>query len=121
MQDNVILKGSSQTFNIHGYTAKAFGECVYPVMFQGEKVGQEKYDKLKEVLGFLETFVADGKFSAGNDEVRTCYTSILNLAEPYCSVQMTIGDIALVATYSSMKASGLEQVLSVCAMCCDFF
>ena len=87
------------------------------MMFRGEKVEQEKYDKLKEVLAFLETFVADGKFSAGNDEVRTCCYSFLNLAEPYCSVQMTIGDIALVATYSSMKASGLEQVLFVHAMC----
>jgi len=74
-----------------GVFYKAYGECVYPMMFRGEKVEQEKYDKLKEVLAFLETFVADGKFSAGNDE-------------------MTIGDIALVATYSSMKASGLEQI-----------
>ena len=40
---------------------QAFGECVYPVMFGGEKVGQDKFDKLKEVLGWLETFVADDK------------------------------------------------------------
>lgn len=63
---------------------QAFGECVYPVMFGGEKPGQEKFDKLKEVLGWLETFVADDKFAAGNDSV-------------------TIADISLLATYSTMK------------------
>lgn len=40
---------------------KAFGECVYPLMFGGEKPGQEKFDKLKEVLGWVEKFVADDK------------------------------------------------------------
>ena len=40
---------------------QAFGECVYPLMFGGEKPGQDKFDKLKEVLGWLEKFVADDK------------------------------------------------------------
>ena len=53
-------------------------------MFGGEKVGQDKFDKLKEVLGWLETFVAEDKFSAGTD----------------C---LTLGDLALLATYSTMK------------------
>ena len=53
-------------------------------MFGGEKPGQDKFDKLKEVLGWLETFVADGKFSAGTD-------------------WLTLSDIALLATYSTVK------------------
>ena len=65
-------------------TDQAFGECVYPVMFGGEKPGQDKFDKLKEVLGWLETFVAEDKFSAGTDCI-------------------TLGDLALLATYSTMK------------------
>merc|ERR1712088_175560 len=34
-----------------GVFYKAFGDCVYPVMFGGDKPGQDKFDKLKEVLG----------------------------------------------------------------------
>merc|ERR1711981_889214 len=68
-----------------GVFYKAFGECVYPVMFGGEKPGQEKYDKLKETLGWMDGFVKDGKFSAGNED-------------------LTIGDLALLATYSTMNA-----------------
>jgi len=74
-----------------GVFYKAFGECVYPVMFGGDKVGQDKFDKVKEVLGWLDGFVKDGKFSAGNDE-------------------MTIGDLALVATYSTLKAANLSGI-----------
>ena len=53
-------------------------------MFGGDKPGQDKFDKLKEVLGWLEKFVADDKFAAGTDYI-------------------TLGDLALVATYSTMK------------------
>ena len=54
-------------------------------MFEtGVKPGQDKFDHLKEVLGWLETFVADGKFSAGTDWI-------------------TLGDLALLATYSTVK------------------
>jgi len=74
-----------------GVFYKAFGECVYPVMFGGDKPGQDKYDKLKETLGWFDGFVKDGKFSAGNEE-------------------MTIGDLALLATYSTMKAAELPGV-----------
>merc|ERR1711872_869272 len=74
-----------------GVFYKAFGDCVYPVMFGGEKVGQDKFDKLKEVLGWLETFVADDKFAAGTDSI-------------------TIADLALLATYSTMKAAELADL-----------
>jgi len=74
-----------------GVFYKAFGDCVYPVMFGGDKPGQDKFDKLKEVLGWLDGFVKDGKFSAGNDD-------------------LTIGDLALVATYSTMKAAELADI-----------
>ena len=72
-------------------TLKAFSECVFPLMFRGEKPEQEKFDKLKEVLGWLDGFVADDKFAAGNDE-------------------MTIGDISLLSTYSTLKAAELSEV-----------
>ena len=73
------------------HIVQAFGDCVYPIMFGGEKPGQDKFDKLKEVLGWMDGFVKDGKFSAGNDE-------------------MTIGDLALLATYSTMKAAGVVNL-----------
>ena len=61
-------------------------------MFEtGDKPGQDKLDKLKEVLGWLETFVADDKFSAGTDCI-------------------TVGDLALLATYSTMKAADLAGI-----------
>ena len=53
-------------------------------MFGGDKAGQDKVDKLKEVLGWVNDFVADDKFVAGNS-------------------QMTLADISLLATYSTMK------------------
>jgi len=74
-----------------GVFYKAFGECVYPVMFGGDKPGQDKYDKVKENLGWLDGFVKDGKFSAGNED-------------------MTIGDLALLATYSTMRAADLPGI-----------
>ena len=61
-------------------------------MFEtGEKPGQDKFNKLKEVLGWLETFVAEDKFSAGTDWI-------------------TLGDLALLATYSTMKAAELAGI-----------
>jgi glutathione S-transferase len=60
-------------------------------MFGGDKPGQEKYDKVKENLGWLDGFVKDGKFSAGNDD-------------------MTIGDLALLATYSTLRAADLPEI-----------
>lgn len=74
-----------------GVFYKAFGDCVYPVMFGGPMPGQDKFDKLKEVLGWVEGFVADDKFAAGTDT-------------------LTIGDIALLATYSTIKAASMGDL-----------
>ena len=62
-------------------------------MFGGDKVGQDKFDKLKEVLGWLETFVAEDKFSAGTD----------------C---LTLGDLALLATYSTLKVGTRHHTIT---------
>merc|ERR1712083_547493 len=64
-----------------GVFYKAFGDMVYPVMFGGDKPGQDKADKLTEVLGWVDGFVAGDKFCAGTS-------------------QITIADIAFLATYS---------------------
>jgi len=64
----------------------ALGKMIYPVVFGiGPMPGKEAMDKVNETLGWLEGFVKDGKFSAGTDYI-------------------TIGDLSLLATYSTMKA-----------------
>ena len=68
----------------------------------GKKPGQDKFNKLKEVLGWLETFVAEDKFSAGTDWI-------------------TLGDLALLATYSTIKvrqgaAISLAQITTVLSL-----
>ena len=69
---------------------QALGDLVYPVMFEtGDKLGQDKMDRLKEVPGWVEGFVAGDKFCAGTS-------------------QITIADIALLATYSTLKVSSSE-------------
>ena len=55
-------------------------------MFGGDKAGQDKVDKLKEVLGWMNDFVADDKFAAGTSH-------------------LTLADLSLLATYSTMKVS----------------
>ena len=55
-------------------------------MFGGDKPGQDKVDKLKEVLGWVDGFVAEDKFCAGTS-------------------QMTIADITFMATYSTLKVT----------------
>ena len=57
---------------------------MYPVMFETGKPGQDKVDKLKEVLGWVDGFVAGDKFCAGTSH-------------------MTIADISFLATFSSFK------------------
>lgn len=72
-----------------GVFYKAFGDVVYPKMMPGNGMpapGDKQHDRLKEVLGWLNGFVADGKFAAGTDD-------------------MTIADIALLATFSTIKAT----------------
>merc|ERR1712131_384462 len=48
-----------------GVFYKAFCDYVYPIMgFAEGKPGQDKVDKLKEALGWVNDFVADEKFAA---------------------------------------------------------
>jgi len=65
---------------------KAFGDCVYPIMFGGSAPGEKEKDKLQEVLGWADGFVKDGKFAAGGDKI-------------------TLADICLISTFSTIKAT----------------
>jgi len=69
-----------------GVFYKAFGEIVYPKIFGGPAPEQKHHDRLEEVLGWVNGYVAGGKFIAGTD-------------------QMTIADIACVATLSTLLAT----------------
>lgn len=72
-----------------GVFYKVVGECIYPVMMGGQKpadIPKEKYDKLREVLGWLDGYVADGKFAAGTDSI-------------------TVADLSLVATFSTFMGT----------------
>ena len=73
------------------YCMQAFGDMVYPVMFGGDKPGQDKADKLTEVLGWVDGFVAGDKFCAGTS-------------------QITIADIAFLATYSTLKVTPSQSI-----------
>merc|ERR1712038_1047401 len=65
-----------------GQLYKAFGDCFYPVAMQGkEDIEKDKYNKLKEVLGWAKDFVAG-------------------------TAKMTIADICFLATLSSIMAAG---------------
>jgi len=70
---------------------KAVGDCVYPVMFGGPAPGEKEKDKLKEVLGWVDGFVKDDKFAAGGDS-------------------LTLADICLLATYTTLKATGMMDL-----------
>jgi len=70
---------------------KSFGDCVYPVMFGGPDPGEKETNRLKETLGWVDGFVKDGKFAAGGEK-------------------LTLADICLMATYSTIKASGVTDL-----------
>ena len=57
---------------------------MYPVMFGTGKPDQDKFDKLKEVLGWVDSFVAGDKFCAGTSHI-------------------TVADIAFLSTFSTFK------------------
>ena len=89
---------------------KAFGDLVYPIMLGGDKPGQDKADKFKEVklsipksiyqlinwkvMGWMNDFVAEDKFVGGTNE-------------------MTIADIALIATYSTIKVQWFYHLIDI--------
>jgi len=69
-----------------GVFYKAFGDIVYPKMFGGPAPEKKQHDRLKEVLGWVNNFVADGKFIAGTDKI-------------------TVADVACISTFSTLVAS----------------
>eukprot|EP00088_Acartia_fossae_P054973 TRINITY_DN6368_c0_g4_i1.p1 TRINITY_DN6368_c0_g4~~TRINITY_DN6368_c0_g4_i1.p1 ORF type:complete len:233 (-),score=54.27 TRINITY_DN6368_c0_g4_i1:428-1096(-) len=65
---------------------KAFMDMCYPAVLKNmPPPTQKEHDRLAEVLGWLNDHVVNGKFAAGTDE-------------------LTIADVSLVATYSTLKA-----------------
>ena len=64
-------------------------------MYGGVKPGQDKLDKLKEVLGWMNDFVANGKFAAGTSH-------------------MTLADISLLVTYSFIKVFPCKLKKYIC-------
>merc|ERR1712243_353166 len=76
-------------FNI-GTLYQRMGDCVYPVCFGKTKtIPQEKIDSLKEALMFTNQMVANG-FVIGDT--------------------MTIADIDLMATFSTLEACGFMNL-----------
>nr|ALS04353.1 glutathione S-transferase delta-epsilon 2 [Acartia pacifica]ALS04354.1 glutathione S-transferase delta-epsilon 2 [Acartia pacifica] len=74
-----------------GVFYKAFGDIVYPKLFGGAAPEQKHWDRLAEVLGWLNGFVAGGEFVAGTNH-------------------LTIADISLLATYSTISAAGITDL-----------
>ena len=65
---------------------------MYPVMFGTGKPDQDKFDKLKEVLGWVDSFVAGDKFCAGTSHI-------------------TVADIAFLSTFSTFKVGKGRSVM----------
>ena len=63
---------------------------MYPVMFGTGKPDQDKFDKLKEVLGWVDSFVAGDKFCAGTSHI-------------------TVADIAFLSTFSTFKVGKMSE------------
>lgn len=65
-----------------------FADYFYPQVFGSAPADPEKLKKLHEVLGFLDIFLGDEKYAAGSD--------------------LTIADLSLVATVSTIDAAGIS-------------
>ncbi|XP_045580992.1 glutathione S-transferase 1-1 [Procambarus clarkii] len=70
-----------------GTLYQRWAEYAYPV-FSGAKADETKFSKVHEALGWLNTFLQEYAFVAGN--------------------KLTVADICLVATVSTIEASGLD-------------
>jgi len=71
-----------------GTLYQRFGDLYYPVMFGGAPFDEEKKKKLDEAFGFLDKFLEDGKWAAGDN--------------------YTLADIALVASVTSAEVVGYD-------------
>ncbi|KAG0722493.1 Glutathione S-transferase 1, isoform D [Chionoecetes opilio] len=65
-----------------------FGEYVYPVMFRGGSIDEEKLTKLHEALEWLDGFLAGHKWAVGDN--------------------ITVADHSLAASVSTFKAAGID-------------
>ena len=70
-----------------GVFYKAFGDCCYPIMFGGPAPGPDKLERFKEVMGWVTDFVKPTGYMAGTES-------------------LTVADIAFLATYSTVVATG---------------
>ncbi len=71
-----------------GTIYKAFGECVYPIMFgTAKEIAEDKLARFHEVMGWVKDYVKEGKFAAGTGH-------------------LTLADISFVASFSTIVASG---------------
>jgi glutathione S-transferase len=66
-----------------GTLYQRFGDYYYPKMFEGKEYDPQKLVKFEEALGFLNTFLGQSTYAAGE--------------------HITIADLALVATISSIQ------------------
>ncbi|XP_075218826.1 glutathione S-transferase 1-1-like [Lycorma delicatula] len=71
-----------------GTLYQRFSDLYYPVMFGGAPFDDEKKKKLDEALGFLNTFLEKSPWAAGDN--------------------ITLADLALVASVSSIEAVGYD-------------
>ena len=65
---------------------KAFGDCVYPIMFGGPAPGPDKLEKFTEVMGWVNDFIKPTGYVAGTDH-------------------LTVADLCFLATYATIVAS----------------
>jgi len=85
----IRAKVDSRMYFDMGAFYKAMADVKYPEMgFTPNPATEKDHNKLKEVLGWVDDWVKDG-FAAG-------------------TAQMTLADICLLATYSTMKEVGID-------------
>jgi len=83
---NMRATVDSRLFFDIGTFYKAFGDCVFPVLFGKEVPDKESKDKrFKEVMGWVTDFIKPTGYVAGTDH-------------------LTVADIAFIATYSTIEA-----------------
>jgi glutathione S-transferase len=71
-----------------GTLYQRFADYYYPQIFAKAPADPEKFKKMEEAFGFLNTFMEGTKYSAGD--------------------HVTVADISLVATVSSYEVAGFD-------------
>lgn len=75
-----------------GTLNQRYGEYIYPMFRTKAPADPEKYKRIEEAVGFLDTFLDGHKYAAGNE--------------------ITIADFALVSTVSTIVDGGLNLSLA---------